>query len=124
MLYIFKSLHHNKEGEILKTSPNLQTLQFKDYKSIFFKPHKTIIRYPHAGSRMYGVFPVEMKYFLPIKVLYWDTLFLARLHLLMRVKLVDELLWTRRDTPTKRIDFASHSQAVNFHIWYEKKTTY
>ena len=59
---------------------------------------------------MYGIFPVKLKkYFLPIKVLYWDTLFLARLHLLMRVKLVDELLWTRRDTPNPK---ESSSQAI------------
>ena len=41
--------------------------------------------------------------------MYWDTLFLSRLHLLIRVKLVDELLWTRRDTPNPK---ESVSEAV------------
>lgn len=101
-----------KEGENSEKLPaKFHKLYNLDTLNQSFSNHiKTIIRYPHAGSRMYGVFPVEMKkYFLPIKVLYWDTLFLARLHLLMRVKLVDELLWTRRDTPNPK---ESTSQAI------------
>lgn len=105
------TIEYNTQNILEKKPAKFHKLYNLDTGSVPYLDHlKTIIRYPHAGSRMYGIFPVKLKkYFLPIKVLYWDTLFLARLHLLMRVKLVDELLWTRRDTPNPK---ESSAQAI------------
>ena len=69
-----------------------------------------IIKYPHAGSRMYGVFPTSIKELvMPVKCLYWDTLFMTRLHMVLRARLINEMLWTRRDTPNIK---ESTSQAI------------
>ena len=105
------TVNYSERNNLEKIPAKFHKLFNLDTRNLKYLDHiKTIIRYPHAGSRMYGVFPVKIKkYFLPIKVLYWDTLFLSRLHLLMRVKLVDELLWTRRDTPNPK---ESTSQAI------------